>query len=193
MRFGPMVVLVGFFAAVAASAGAQEQQSEQAKRGEARTDAQQDAAPRREVRTLDLGNGSTIRYEVLPGDDQEPAGELVVVHMEPPPPAATRQARVEPADQIEPRDRPAPVVQRRNVACEELRGRLAARLFELRGLDVDSDVALWVHRNLYFAGGPTPVLQLFADPLFFTALQSDATARGLAVELARCEGPLHRG
>ena len=189
MRFGQMAVLVACIAAGAARADTQGQQSEQGNPGEVR------AAEKREIRTIQLGNGSTIRYEVLPGDDEQPPGELVVMHMEPPP-AAPRPAAVEPADQNAPGDRSSAAVRtalRRVAACEELRGRLAARLFELRGLNVDPDVALWVQHNLYFAGGPGPALQVFAEPLFFTALQSDATARGLAVDLARCEREAHRG
>jgi len=82
--------------------------------------------------------------------------------------------------------------QRRRAVCEDLRMQLAARLLELRGVAVDPDVALWVERNLYFAGDGIPALQVFADPLFFSALQSDSTARGLAVDLARCEQAARR-
>jgi len=37
-----------------------------------------------------------------------------------------------------------------------------------------------------------PALQVFADPLFFSSMQSDSTARGLAVELAHCEEAVSR-
>jgi hypothetical protein len=53
-------------------------------------------------------------------------------------------------------------------------------------------VALWIERNLYFTGDGTPALQVFADPLFFSAMQNDSTARGLATELAHCEEAANR-
>ncbi|HYZ90032.1 MAG TPA: hypothetical protein VE620_12110, partial [Myxococcales bacterium] len=83
-------------------------------------------------------------------------------------------------------------IQRRRAACDELRSRLAARLLELRGVQVDPDVALWIERNLYFAGDGTPALQVFADPLFFSAIQSDFVARGIATDLAHCEQAVRR-
>jgi hypothetical protein len=151
------------------------------------------AVETRETRTLQLGGGSYIRYEVMPGDDEQPPGELVVMHVEPPP-ATPQQAQAASDDQVESRALAAVrTAQRRAAACEDLRMRLAARLLELRGVQVDPDVALWVTRNLYFTGG-VPALQVFADPLFFSAMQSDSTARGLAVELAHCEqAVVHRG
>ena len=140
-----------------------------------------------ETRTLDLGGGSYIRYEVMPGDDEQPPGELVVMHMEPPP-AAPQPAQATPEDQPETRARAAVrSYQRRRAACDDVRMQLAGRLLELRGVQVDPDVALWVTRNLYFTGDGVPAVQVFADPLFFSAMQSDSTARGLAVELAHCE------
>ena len=139
------------------------------------------------MRTLDLGGGSYIRYEVMPGDDEQPPGELVVMHMEPPP-VAPQPAQATPDDQPETRARAAlRSYQRQRAACEDLRMQLAGRLLELRGVQVDPDVALWVTRNLYFTGDGVPAVQVFADPLFFSAMQSDSTARGLAVELAHCE------
>jgi len=149
---------------------------------------------KRETRTLQLGGGSYIRYEVMPGDDEQPPGELVVMHMEPPPAAPPpQQAQAASDDQPESRARAAlRSVQRRRAACEDLRMQLAARLLELRGVQVDPDVALWVTRNLYFTGDGVPALQVFADPLFFSSMQSDSTARGLAVELAHCEEAVGR-
>ena len=38
----------------------------------------------------------------------------------------------------------------------------------------------------------TPAVQVFADPLFFSAMQNDSTARDLATELARCEEAAQR-
>jgi hypothetical protein len=150
------------------------------------------AVEKRETRTVQLGGGSYIRYEVMPGDDEQPPGELVVMHMEPPP-AAPQQAQAASDDQPESRARAAlRSAQRRRAACEDLRMQLAARLLELRGVQVDPDVALWVTRNLYFTGDGVPALQVFADPLFFSSMQSDSTARGLAVELAHCEEAVSR-
>jgi hypothetical protein len=144
-------------------------------------------AEKREMRTKQLGNGSYIRYEVMPGDDEQPAGELVVMHMEAPkvaPAEAQTAEPVQPGPDVRATLRSA---QRRRAACEEMRMKLAARLLELRGVQVDPDVALWIEHNLYFTGDGTPALQIFADPLFFSAMQNDSTARGLATELARCE------
>ena len=83
--------------------------------------------------------------------------------------------------------------QRSRAACDDLRMRLAARLLELRGVQVDPDVAAWIQRNAYFTADGVPALQVFADPLFFSAMQSDSHARALATDLAHCEGTTRRG
>ena len=192
MRFARVVSALLCLAAGAAWADAQQAQP-RTEQAQTPPDGKEKAAvEKREMRTLQLGGGSYIRYEVMPGDDEQPPGELVVMHMEPPP-AAPQPAPVTPDDQPDSRARAAlRSYQRRRAACEDLRMQLAGRLLELRGVQVDPDVALWVKRNLYFTGDGVPAVQVFADPLFFSAMQSDSTARGLAVELAHCEEAVRR-
>ena len=60
-------------------------------------------------------------------------------------------------------------------------------------MQVDPEVALFIQRNLYFTGDGIPALQVFADPLFFSAMQSDSHARALATDLAHCEATTRRG
>ena len=195
MRFARVFAALLCLAAGTAWADAQEAQPRTGPQAQSQPDSEakdKAAVEKRETRTLQLGGGSYIRYEVMPGDDEQPPGELVVMHMEPPP-AAPQQAQAASDEQPESRARAAlRSVQRRRAACEDLRMKLAARLLELRGVQVDPDVALWVTRNLYFTGDGVPVLQIFADPLFFSSMQSDSTARGLAVELAHCEEAVRR-
>ena len=189
MRFAGVVAALLCLAAGAAWADAQQAQPQSGREGQPQA---APAAEKRETRTLQLGGGSYIRYEVMPGDDEQPPGELVVMHMEPPA-AAPQLAQAQADDQPESRVRAAVrSSQRRRAACEDVRMRLAERLLELRGVQVDPDVALWVERNLYFTGDGIPALQVFADPLFFSAMQSDTTARGLATDLARCEDSARR-
>ena len=192
MRFARVVAALLCLAAGAASADAQQAQP-QTGQAQSQPDAKEKASvEKRETRTLQLGGGSYIRYEVMPGDDEQPVGELVVMHMEPPP-AAPQPAQANADDQPESRARAAVrSYERRRAACDDVRMQLAARLLELRGVQVDPDVALWVTRNLYFTGDGVPAVQVFADPLFFSAMQSDSTARGLAVELAHCEEAVRR-
>lgn len=185
MRFARIIAALLCLAAGAAWADAQQAQPQAGQ--QAQTELKDKSVEKRETRTLQLGGGSYIRYEVMPGDDEQPPGELVVMHMEQPA-AAPQPAQAASDDQPESRVRSAVrSYQRRRAVCEDLRMRLAARLLELRGVQVDPEVALWVERNLYFAGDGVPALQVFADPLFFSAMQSDTTARGLAVDLAHCE------
>jgi hypothetical protein len=176
-----------------ATAAHADAQGKEAKQAQTDASAQKSGAPeKREMRTKQLGNGSYIRYEVMPGDDEQPPGELIVMHMEAPKtaPAEARNAEeVQPGSDVRAAMR---TVERRRAACDDLRMRLAARLLELRGVQVDPDVALWIERNLYFTGDGTPALQVFADPLFFSAMQNDSTARGLATELAHCEEAANR-
>ena len=192
MRFARVVAALLCLAAGTAWADAQQAQL-QAGQAQAQPDAKdKPAVEKRETRTLQLGGGSYIRYEVMPGDDEQPPGELVVMHMEPPA-AAPQPAQASSDDQPESRARAAVrSYQRRRAACDEVRMQLAARLLELRGVQVDPDVALWVTRNLYFTGDGIPAVQVIPDPLFFSAMQSDTTARGLAVELAHCEEAVRR-
>jgi len=187
MRFAGIIAALLCLAAGTAWADAQQAQPQGGREGQQAAP----AAEKRETRTLQLGGGSFIRYEVMPGDDEQPPGELVVMHMEPPP--AAQQAQSQADDQPESRARAVVrAAQRRRAACEDVRMQLAARLLELRGVQVDPDVALWVERNLFFTGDGIPALQVFADPLFFSAMQSDTTARGLATDLARCEEAARR-
>src|SRR5436190_955395 len=84
----------------------------------------------RETRTIRFPNGSTIRYEVLPGDDQVPAGELIVMHFDKPleaPAARPEPARAETAGAEQP---PAPPPTRKEARdpCAEQRGKLIGRL-----------------------------------------------------------------
>ena len=193
MRFARIMAALLCLAAGAAWADAQQAQPQAGQ--QAQPEPKDKSVEKRETRTLQLGGGSYIRYEVMPGDDEQPPGELVVMHMDQPPapPQATQTAQDTPDDQPESRVRAAVRSnQRRRAACDDLRMQLAARLLELRGVQVDPDVALWVERNLYFAGNGVPALQVFADPLFFSAMQSDTTARGLAVDLAHCEEAVRR-
>jgi hypothetical protein len=139
-----------------------------------------------EMRTMRLPNGSTIRYEVLPGDDDLPPGELIVMHFDNAPAPDNQAAPIARAEE------PAPAAAQprkdRRDDCRELRGRLAVRLLELRGLTgVDPQLAVWVDRNRYLAGGDAAAIQIAPDPLLLTALSSDAAARGMATELAACE------
>lgn len=196
MSFARVVAALLCLAAGAAWADAQQAQPQSGAGKQSQPDpAAKDKVEKRETRTLQLGGGSYIRYEVMPGDDEQPPGELVVMHMETPPPAATQQPEAAPDDQAGSRARAAVrAAQQRRAACDDLRMQLAARLLELRGVQVDPDVALWVTRNLYITGDGIPAVQVFADPLFFSAMQTDTTARGLAVDLAHCEqAVVHRG
>jgi hypothetical protein len=197
MRFA--AVLLSLLAAAPVRADGPQQEARQ--NGEEQQQPEEQR-PKREVRTLQLGGGSFIRYEVMPGDDQLPPGQLIVMHVEPapeeaeatqpaPPALADEQAQAEARAQEAEQERAraaARNAQNSRAVCEDLRGKLAARLLELRGVQVDPDVALWVQRNLYFATNGTPSVQIAPDPLFFSAVQSDATALGIVKEIARCEG-----
>jgi hypothetical protein len=193
MPFARVIAALLCLAAGTAWADAQQAQPRTRQPAQARPEAKDSVAvEKREVRTLQLGGGSYIRYEVMPGDDEQPPGELVVMHMEPPA-AAPQQAQATPDDQPEARARAAVrAYQRKRAACDDLRMQLAARLLELRGVQVDPEVALWIQRNLFFSGDGVPAVQVVADPLFFSAMQNDSTARGLATDLAHCEASLRR-
>lgn len=193
MRMGTVALCL-----VAGAARADAQQAEPGKQPAKTAAAGAKAASEpREMKTLQLGNGSYIRYEVMPDDDQQPPGQLVVMHFDTPRPApAPTQAEVQAAEDEDAATRARAAVrsaQRRRAARDDLRGQLAARLLELRGVQVDGDVAQWIQRNLYFTGDGVPALQVVADPLFFSAMQSDSTARGLATDLAHCEQATRKG
>jgi hypothetical protein len=199
-RIGAMALVQAGAMVLCLAAGAARvdaQETEQKKPAEKAASARDKAASEpREMKTLQLGNGSYIRYEVLPDDDQQPPGQLVVMHFDAPRPApAPTPAEVQATEdeQAQVRARAAArSSQRRRTACDDLRMRLSARLLELRGVQVDPDVAQWIQRNLYFSGDGVPALQVVADPLFFSAIQSDSTARGLATDLAHCEEAARR-
>lgn len=128
-------------------------------------------------RTLQLGPGSTVQYDAEPGDERS-AGTLSVLPM-PAPPAGTPPAAERKTAAPEPREQPAATSSRAAATrpCEAARARLAVRLLQLRGLEVDETTAPWILQRLAFYG----------DGLPLSALQSDLFARTLAAELAHCE------
>jgi hypothetical protein len=135
------------------------------------------APPSAGRRTLQLGPGSTIQYEAEPGDERS-AGTFNVLPMPAPPseglPSAERAAAAQkPREQ----EQAAPSARAVTRPCDAPRARLAVRLLQLRGLEVDEVTAPWLWQSLAF----------FGDGLPLSALQSDLFARNLAVELAHCE------
>jgi hypothetical protein len=124
-------------------------------------------------RTIQLGPGSTIQYEAEPGDARS-AGTFNVLPM-PMPSEGLPSPERETAAQQE--AAPAPSVHAVSRTCDGSRARLAVRLLQLRGLEVDEVTAPWIWQRLAF----------FGDWLPLSALQSDLFARNLAVELAHCE------
>jgi hypothetical protein len=155
---------------------------------------------KREVRTMILpGNSGYIRYEVLPGDDDLPPGEMTVIHEDAPPaPPADTQAQTKTQTQTEaepeaaddsPQTRQRMAErQRQRELCAPIRGKLAARLLQLRGLEVDPGFAEWLTHNVTMGSEGVPQLQLIGpDPLLFEAVRNDLIARSLAEELAQCQ------
>jgi len=132
------------------------------------------------MRTKVLPGYGYIRYEVLPGDEEAPPGELIVMHEErrpaPPSDAAAEDA---------PARRPA----RQEAVCAGPRAKLVGRLFELQGLQADPEFAAWVEKNLTLGRRSDALTLQFVggDPFLVNALRSDAIARGLAEDLAACE------
>ena len=61
-----------------------------------------------------------------------------------------------------------------------------------RVIEQRPDVAHRTGEQIVDTDDGIPALQVFADPLFFSAMQSDTTARGLATDLARCEESARR-
>ncbi|HET7788248.1 MAG TPA: hypothetical protein VFP52_13325 [Myxococcales bacterium] len=160
-----MALVVSSFCALALLAAAQQ-----------RTDAPAQA----QVRTKVLPGNGYIRYQVEPGDDQQPPGELVVLHEE---------RKPAPAPQPAVEEEPAPAAPRlRARPCADERGKLLSRLFEMQGLQVDPAFARWLERNR--ALGTSGISNLFlagSEPLLQLAVKADGIARGLAEDLARCE------
>ncbi len=141
-----------------------------------------DAQPnsQHEMRTRILPGNGYIRYEVLPGDDEEPPGELIVVHVDERAPSPPPQAL--PAEEPQPRRQA-----RRDDHCSAERGKLVARLFELRGIQIDPDFAEWLEQNLTIGNRAMTSVQIDGEPLLVTAVKTDAVARSLAEDLSRCE------
>jgi hypothetical protein len=137
-----------------------------------------DEAP--QMRTKVLPGHGYIRYEVLPGDDEVPAGELIVVHEERrlPPPSDTAAAE----------EPPRAPPRREEKACAGTRAKLIARIYEVQGIQVEPEFAEWLEKNLATGMGSTvPVQLLGGDPLLISTMKADPVARGLAEDLARCE------
>jgi hypothetical protein len=134
-----------------------------------------------QMRTKVLPGHGYIRYEVEPGDEEAPPGELIVVHEErrlaPLPDAA--------GSFEQPARRPAG---RDDRACSAARAKLVARIFEMQGVQIEPEFAEWLEKNLTIGSPEVPTLQLLrGDPLLLTAMKADGIARGLAEDLARCE------
>jgi hypothetical protein len=160
-----MALVVSTFCALAAFAAAQQ-----------RTDASQ-----AQVRTKVLPGNGYIRYQVEPGDDQEPAGELTVVHEE-------RRPAPVPEPGAEEAPAPAPTQRSRARPCADERGKLLARLFEMQGLQIDPEFARWLEHNRSLGtAGITNLFLVGGEPLLQLAVKTDGIARSLAEDLARCE------
>ncbi len=155
---------------------------------------------KREVRTMILpGDSGYIRYEVLPGDDDLPPGEMTVIHEDAPPAPPTEtqaqaqsktetQTEADTADDSRQTHRRTAERQWQYALCAPIRGKLAARLLQLRGLEVDPGFAEWLTHNLTIGSEGVPQLQLIGpDPLLFEAVRNDLIARSLAEELAQCQ------
>lgn len=137
--------------------------------------------PAREMRTKVLPGNGTIRYEVQPGDDDLPPGELVVV---------PSQRGTAAAEEGEPAPLPARRPEaRRDDPCRPARAKLLARLFQMRGMQVDEQFAEWLEQNVTVGERGLASLQVVnaGDSLLFTAVKIDGVARTLAEDVARCE------
>jgi len=135
-----------------------------------------------QMRTKVLPGHGYIRYEVLPGDDEVPPGDLIVVHEErqKAPPAEVTPAVLE---------EPAPLPARRaERACTGTRAKLVARIYEIQGMQMDPEFAEWLETNLTLGSSDARAVQLlYGEPLLISALKSDPVARSLADDLARCD------
>src|SRR5215468_3213807 len=82
-----------------------------------------------QMRTKVLPGHGYIRYEVMPGDDDVPPGDLIVVHEER---QQSSSAQVAPAV-----EEPAPLAARRvDRSCSTQRAKLVARLYEVQGMQI---------------------------------------------------------
>jgi hypothetical protein len=133
------------------------------------------------MRTKVLPGYGYIRYEVVPGDEETPPGELIVMHEE--------RRPVPPSDAVA-ADAPPPRPARPEQAvCAGPRAKLVARLFELQGLQTEPEFAAWLEKNLTLGRRSDAMTLQFlgGDPFLLNALRADAIARGLAEDLAACE------
>jgi hypothetical protein len=134
-----------------------------------------------QMRTKVLPGHGYIRYEVAPGDDDSPPGELIVMHEE----RRTQQS----ADAEPVPEQPAQTPVRARIdRCAAPRAQLLVRIFQMQGMQVDPEFAVWLEKNLRIGTAEVPTLQLVSgDSLLLTALKADGITRGLAEDLARCE------
>lgn len=133
------------------------------------------ARNRHEMRTLVLPGVGYIRFEVLPGEDEEPAGEVVVM------PARERIAPVPAVETA------APARKAAKRGCEAERGKLVARILQETGLDLEPDVAAWLDRETGLLAAGTGSSWVGGAPLLLQAVRNDPIARELAIELYRCQ------
>jgi hypothetical protein len=126
---------------------------------------------------------------------------MTVMHREdaPPVPPADTQAQTQTQTQTKAEPNDSPQTRRRmadrqwqRALCAPIRGKLAARLLELRGLEVDPGFAEWLTHNVTIGSEGVPELQLIGpDPLLYEAVRSDLIARSLAEDLAQCQLAAH--
>jgi len=133
-----------------------------------------------QMRTKVLPGHGYIRYEVMPGDDETPPGDLIVVHEE--------RQNAPPAEVAPAVQEPAPLAARRvERSCSTQRAKLVARLYEIQGMQIEPELAEWLERNITLGSDARGVQLLYGEPLLVSALRSDGVARDLADDLARCE------
>jgi hypothetical protein len=141
-----------------------------------------------QMRTRVLPGHGYVRYEVLPGDDEAEAGEVIVVHEDrrPAPKASAPGNEVEGSEvTVAVGDN---VARSERSACSGIRAKLLARLFEMQGMQIEPEFAAWLERNLDLGRSGVKTIQLLGgESLLVTALKADGVARGLAEDLARCE------
>ncbi|MGZ6143155.1 MAG: hypothetical protein ACXWLM_07440 [Myxococcales bacterium] len=140
------------------------------------------AGTQAETRTKVLPGNGYIRYQVLPGDDEQPPGELLVTHADRSAPPAPAPPAAAPGPVEEPP--PPPRADR----CAPLRAKLLARLFEMRGLEIEPQLAEWLERNLQLGSRSLFGLSAEGEPLIVIGVKTDGVVRMLAEDLARCEG-----
>jgi hypothetical protein len=127
-----------------------------------------------QMRTKVLPGHGYIRYEVMPGDDETPPGDLIVVHEERSYSRRGRRGRAGAACGYASRG-----------PAHDAAGKLVARLAKFR--DADQAEAEWLERNITLGSDARGGQLLYGEPLLVSALRSDGVARDLADDLARCE------